>query len=168
MNKTYPPILLVVAGKSGSGKTTVLERLIPELKNKGLRIGTVKHHHGGFDMDIPGKDSWRHKRAGAEKTVISSPNRIGIVMDTDHDNSPEELVQFLSGMDIALVEGFKGEDFPKLEVFRKEIHDRPLCLQDENLIAMITDENLELNVPRFGLDEMKELADFIAGYFKLA
>lgn len=168
MNNTQPPILLIVAGKSGSGKTTVLERLIPEIKNKGLRIGTIKHHHGGFDMDIPGKDSWRHKMAGAEKTIISSPNRIGIVMDTDHDHTPEELSQFMSGMDIILVEGFKGGDLPKLEIFRKEIHDRPLCLEDKNLIAMVTDENLEFDVPRFGLDEMKELAGFIAGYFKLA
>jgi molybdopterin-guanine dinucleotide biosynthesis adapter protein len=167
MNKMHPPILLIVAGKSGSGKTTILERLIPELKNKGIRVGTIKHHHGEFNMDIPGKDSWRHKMAGAEKTIISSPNRIGIVMDTDHDHTPEELLPFLSGMDIALVEGFKGEDLPKLEIFRKEIHEKPLCLQDENLIAMITDEGLDLNVPRFGLDEMKEVADFIAGYFNL-
>jgi molybdopterin-guanine dinucleotide biosynthesis protein B len=71
-------------------------------------------------------------------------------------------------MDIILVEGFKGEDLPKLEIFRKEIHERPLCLQDKNLIAMITDEGLDLNVPRFGQDEMKEVADFIAGYFNLA
>ena len=167
MNKMHPPILLFVAGKSGSGKTTILERLIPELKNKGLRVGTIKHHHGEFDMDIPGKDSWRHKMAGAEKTIISSPNRIGIVMDADHDHTPEELAHFLSGMDIILVEGFKGEELPKLEIFRKEIHERPLCLQDKNLIAMITDEGLDLNVPRFGLDEMKEVADFIAGYFNL-
>jgi len=168
MNDMHPPILLIVAGKSGSGKTTILERLIPELKNKVLRVGTIKHHHGGFDMDVPGKDSWRHKMAGAEKTIISSPNRIGIVMDTDHDHNPEELSQFMSGMDIILMEGFKGEDLPKLEIFRKEIHDRPICLEDKNLIAMVTDENLDINVPKFGLDEMKELAEFIAGYFNIA
>jgi molybdopterin-guanine dinucleotide biosynthesis protein B len=161
------PILLIVAGKSGSGKTTILERLIPELKNKGLKIGTIKHHHGEFDMDIPGKDSWRHKKAGAEKTIVSSPNRIGIVMDVDHDHSPEELAYFITGVDIILVEGFKSENLPKLEIFRKEIHERPLCLQDKNLIAMVTDTKLDLNVPRFGLDDMKELADMIIGRFNL-
>jgi molybdopterin-guanine dinucleotide biosynthesis adapter protein len=161
------PMLLVVAGKSGSGKTTILEILIPALKKKGLRIGTIKHHHADFDMDIPGKDSWRHKKAGAEKTIISSPNRIGIVMDVDHDHSPEELAHFLTGVDFILVEGFKGESLPKLEIFRKEIHERPLCIEDKNLIAMITDEDLDLNVPRFGMDEMNGLADFIISHFKI-
>jgi len=168
MNKTHPPILLIVAGKSGSGKTTILERLIPELKNRGLKIGTVKHHHGDFDMDIPGKDSWRHKKAGADKTIVSSPNRIGIVMDADHDHSPEELALFLSDMDIILVEGYKGENLPKIEIFRKEIHERPLCIQDKNLMAMVTDTKLDLSVPRFGLDDMKELADLIVRHFSLA
>lgn len=167
MRRTHPPILLIVAGRSGSGKTTVLELLIPELKNRGLRIGTIKHHHGDFNMDIPGKDSWRHKRAGAEKTIISSPNRIGIVMDTDHDHTPEELLPFFPAMDIIIAEGFKGEDLPKVEIFRKEIHNRPLCLDDDNLIAMISDTNLDLNVPRFGMDELDELADFIISHFSL-
>ena len=168
MNNIHPPILLFVAGKSGSGKTTILEGLIPELKKKGLRVGTVKHHHSNFTMDIPGKDSWRHKMAGAEKTIISSPNRIGIVMDVDHDHSPEELTRFLTDMDIVLVEGYKGENLPKVEIFRQEIHKRPLCIQDKNLIAMITDTKLDLSVPRFGLDDMKELADFIVRYFGIA
>ena len=94
MGKKPPPILLFVAGKSGSGKTTILERLIPELKDRGLKVGTIKHHHGDFTMDIPGKDSWRHKMAGAEKTIISSPNRIGMVIDSDHDHTPEELMTY--------------------------------------------------------------------------
>jgi molybdopterin-guanine dinucleotide biosynthesis adapter protein len=167
MDSSKIPMVLITAGKSGSGKTTILERLIPELKKRKLRIGTIKHHHADFDMDIPGKDSWRHKKAGAEKTIISSPNRIGIVMDVDHDHSPEELAHFLTGVDFILVEGFKGENLPKVEIFRKEIHDKPLCIQDKNLIAMVTDEDLDLSVPRFGLDEMKELAEFIIGYFKI-
>lgn len=165
MAQTLPPILLIVAGRSGSGKTTVLELLIPELKNRGLRIGTIKHHHGDFTMDIPGKDSWRHKMAGAEKAIISSPNRIGIVMDTDHDYTPGELADLLSDMDLIIAEGYKGEKLPKVEIFRKEIHERPFCLEDDNLIAIISDTGLDMNVPRFGMDEMNELADFIIGYF---
>jgi len=165
MEKSLPPILLIVAGRSGSGKTTVLELLIPELKIRGLRVGTIKHHHGDFTMDIPGKDSWRHKMAGAEKTVISSPNRIGVVMDTDHDHTPQELAGLLNEMDIIIAEGFKGADLPKVEIFRKEIHDRPYCLEDKNLIALISDTELEMDIPRFGMDEMKGFADFIIRHF---
>jgi molybdopterin-guanine dinucleotide biosynthesis protein B len=167
MKNTHPPILLIVAGKSGSGKTTVLERLIPELKNRGLKIGTIKHHHGDFDMDIPGKDSWRHKMAGAEKTLVSSPNRIGIVMDADHDHSPEELAHFFSGLDVILAEGYKGENLTKVEIFRKEAHEKPLCLRDKNLIAMVTDSDIDPDVPRFDLDDIKGLADLIVKHFSL-
>jgi molybdopterin-guanine dinucleotide biosynthesis adapter protein len=167
MNNSKTPMLLITAGKSGSGKTTILEKLIPELKKRKLRIGTIKHHHADFDMDIPGKDSWRHKKAGAVKTVISSPNRIGIVMDVDHDHSPEELSHFLTGVDIILVEGFKGENLPKVEIFRKSAHESPFCLKDKNLIAMVTDAELDLNVPLFELDDMKGLADLIMKTFNL-
>jgi molybdopterin-guanine dinucleotide biosynthesis adapter protein len=167
MNNSKTPMLLITAGKSGTGKTTILEKLIPELKKRKLRIGTIKHHHADFEMDVPGKDSWRHKKAGAVKTVISSPNRIGIVMDVDHDHSPEELSHFLTGVDIILVEGFKGENLPKVEIFRKGAHESPLCLKDKNLIAMVTDSELDLNVPLFGLDDMKGLADLIVKTFNL-
>jgi molybdopterin-guanine dinucleotide biosynthesis protein MobB len=158
-------MVLITAGKSGSGKTTVLEKLIPELKKRRLRVGTIKHHHADFEMDVPGKDSWRHKKAGAVKTVISSPNRIGIVMDVDHDHSPEELAHFLTGVDIILVEGFKGESLPKVEIFRKGVHKSPICANDKNLIAMVTDAEIEVDVPKYGLDDMKGLADLIAAHF---
>jgi len=165
MNNKQKPILLIIAGRSGSGKTTLLEGLIPELKNKGLKIGTIKHHHAEFDIDIPGKDSWRHKKAGAEKTIVSSPNRIGIVMDADHDHRPEELAPFLSGVDIILVEGYKGENLPKVEIFRKGVHEGPLCIKDKNLIALVTDSDLDLDVPRVELDDMKGLAELILKHF---
>jgi molybdopterin-guanine dinucleotide biosynthesis adapter protein len=168
MNDIQIPMLLIVGSKSGSGKTTIVEKLIPELKKRKLRIGTIKHHHADFEMDIPGKDSWRHKKAGAEKTVISSPNRIGIVMDVEHDHSPEELAHFLTGVDFIIVEGFKGENLPKVEIFRKGVHESPMLLQDKNLIAMVTDSDIDLAVPRFGLDDAAGLAEFIISYFKIA
>ncbi|HUU81381.1 MAG TPA: molybdopterin-guanine dinucleotide biosynthesis protein B, partial [Acidobacteriota bacterium] len=84
------PIVLFV-GSSGSGKTTLLEKLIPELTRRGLRVGTIKHDVHGFEMDQPGKDSWRHKHAGALASIISSPHQIGEVMDVDHDHSLDEL-----------------------------------------------------------------------------
>jgi len=166
MDNQHPP-LVIIAGRSGSGKTSLLERLIPEFKKRGLRVGTIKHHHGDFDIDHPGKDSWRHKKAGAEKTVVSSPTRIGLVMDVDHDYKPDELIPFLNEMDIILVEGYKEEDLPKVEIFRPEIHDTPLCLEDGNLIIMMTDSHLEIGVPIFALDDIKGVADLLIRHFKL-
>ena len=167
-NLKHPP-LVIIAGRSKSGKTTLLERLIPELKKRGLRVGTIKHHHkeGDFDIDYPGKDSWRHKKAGAEKTIISSPNRIGIVMDVDHDYKPNELIPFFNEMDIILIEGHKGENLPKVEIFRPEVHDTPLCLEDPGLIAVMTDSNLKTGFPVFRLNDITGLADLLVRHFEL-
>jgi molybdopterin-guanine dinucleotide biosynthesis protein B len=166
LGSTMPPIVAVV-GSSGSGKTTIIERLVPELKSMGLRVGTIKHHLHDFDIDDPGKDSWRHKRAGAERTMISSPHRIGIVMDVDHDYALDELASFLSGMDIIVAEGYKKENKPKVEIFRAEIHPQPLCLDDGNLIALVTEADLELSVPRFLPSDIRELARFLVTHFNL-
>jgi len=165
--KKYPP-LLIFAGRSDSGKTTFLEKLIPELKKRGLRVGTIKHHLGDYNIDNPGKDSWRHKKAGAEKTVISSTTQIGIVMDVDHDYRPYELLPFFSEMDIVLVEGYKEESLPKVEVFRPDVHETPLYLEDHNLIALITDSDLKVDVPKFAMDDVQGLADCLVGYFNLS
>ena len=161
-----PPLISIV-GKSGSGKTTLMEKLIRALRAKGLRVGSIKHHLHAFEMDRPGKDSWRHKQAGAERSVISSPHRIGLVMDVDHDYTFEELLTFFSGMDIVLSEGYKGGDRPKIEVFRPEVYASPICLDDASLIAMVSDRDMDLKVPRFGLDDIAGLTDFIIRTFKL-
>jgi len=167
MDNLYPPIV-IIAGRSGSGKTTLIERLIHELKKRGLRVGSIKHHkEGDFDIDHPGKDSWRHKKAGAEKTVISSPTRIGLVMDTDHDYRPDELICFFHEMDIVLVEGHKEETLPKVEIFRPEVHDSPLFLKDPGLIAVMTNSTLETEVPVLGLADATGLADLLVRYFEL-
>jgi molybdopterin-guanine dinucleotide biosynthesis protein B len=163
----YPP-LVIIAGMSGSGKTTLLEKLIPEIKKKGLRVGTIKHHPGDYDIDHPGKDSWRHKKAGAESTIISSPGQISMVMDADHDHRPYELISFFSEMDIILVEGFKFEHLPKVEIFRHDLHHKPQFIEDPNLIAIMTDADLDLDIATFGLDDIKGLGDYLVRYFELA
>ena len=163
---TTPPLLSVV-GKSNSGKTTLLVKLITELRKRGFRVGTIKHDVHGFEMDRPGKDSWRHKEAGSLTTIISSPYQIGMVKDVDHDHHPNELLSLLSGMDIVLAEGYKRGNWPKIEVFRSEIHEAPFCGGDPYLLALISNDPIDLGVPRFPPDEMEELAEFLIEHFRL-
>jgi molybdopterin-guanine dinucleotide biosynthesis protein B len=161
-----PPIVSIV-GRSGSGKTTLVERLISELKGMGLSVGTIKHDVHGFEIDYPGKDSWRHKQAGSKVTLISSPARIAMVMDVDHDHRIEELAHFLPGVDIILAEGYKREKRAKVEIFREEVHSRPLCMGDGDLIALVTDTTVDLGVPRFKTHDARGLALFLMKYFKV-
>ena len=153
--------LLCIVGFSGSGKTTVTVGLVSALKRRGLRVGTIKHDVHGFELDRPGKDSWRHKQAGAERTIVTSPKKIGIVMDVEHDHHPREMLHLMSGMDIVLVEGFKRTDLPKIEVYRPENGKPPACKEDSNLIAVISDAPLEWGVPRFSSKDLESVASFI-------
>jgi molybdopterin-guanine dinucleotide biosynthesis protein B len=159
-SKSRTPLIAVV-GRSGAGKTTLLEKLIRELKQRGFRIGTVKHDVHGFDMDKPGKDTWRHKKAGAVMTLISSPYQIGMVKDVDHDHGLDELLPLFKDVDLILVEGYKRSTKPKIEIFRPEVHDEPLCRADDQLIALVSDMALDLGVPRFSLDDTSGLAEFL-------
>lgn len=166
-NKIFPPFVSVI-GNSGSGKTTFIEKLIPELIRRGLKVGTIKHDVHGFEIDKPGKDSWRHKHAGALATVISSPYQIGMVMDVEYDHKPDELLPLFNGMDIILTEGYKRGDHSKIEIYRTEIINEPLCKNDKYLIALITDSDIVLDVPIFSLGAIKEVADFLIKHFKLS
>jgi molybdopterin-guanine dinucleotide biosynthesis adapter protein len=154
-----PPIVTIV-GKSDSGKTTLLETLIPELKQRGYRIGTVKHAFHGTQMDSTGKDSWRHKQAGAEAVVVAYPGGLTLIKDQDN-NSLEDIVHYFGNMDIVLAEGYKHADYPKIEVFRAVKHQSPVCLQDHNLIAMVTDDDIPASVPKFSFEEIQALADLV-------
>jgi molybdopterin-guanine dinucleotide biosynthesis protein B len=165
--KTEAAPVVCIVGKSGSGKTTLMEKLIPELNRMGLQVGSIKHDVHGFEMDQPGKDSWRHKQAGSKTSIISSPQRIGMVMDVDHDHSLDELALFFPGVDIILAEGYKKRDKPKVEIFRREVHSQPLCQNDKTLVAMMTDTNVDLGVPRFPTHDIRGLALFLAERFEL-
>jgi len=168
LSKNITPPVVSVVGNSGAGKTTFLEKMIPEMINRGLKVGTIKHDvHGRFEMDKPGKDSWRHKHAGASTTVISSPYRIGMVMDVKYDHNLDELVSFFNGMDIVLTEGYKQDHKPKLEIFRPEITREPLCKNDENLLAFISDASIDFGVPVFSTGDIKGVVDFLIAHFKL-
>lgn len=165
-DKKVTPLVLMV-GKSDSGKTTPVEKLLPELIRLGLDIGTIKHDVHGFDIDHPGKDSFRHKAAGAKRTIISSPAKLALIQDSDHDLSLDELIPFFKGLDLIVTEGYKRENKPKVEIFRPEVHDNPLCENDDNLIALVSDAEIDLGVPRFGLEDIAALAGFLKIYFHL-
>ena len=165
--KNTPPIISIV-GLSGTGKTNLLERLIPEFTRRGFRVGTVKHHRHRFEMDQPGKDSWRHKHAGAALAIISSPYRIGMIKDVDHDHRPEELAPFFCGVDIILTEGYKQDHNPKIEVFRPKADDgEPILRDDVHLVALVSDAKVDLDVPKFSTDDIEALADFVIDNFNL-
>ncbi len=158
-----PPVLSIV-GKADSGKTTLIEKIIPELKRRGYRVGIVKHAHHGFDMDQKGKDSHRHYLAGADSVMVAAPGQIAMVTRF-HGESLEDLVPFFSDMDILISEGFKKGKTPKIEVYRKERHAHPACLADETLLAMVSDTPVDAPVPRFALDDVAGITEFIVSRF---
>lgn len=161
-----PPVISIV-GFSGAGKTTLMVKLIAEFKSRGSNVGSIKHDVHGFEMDRPGKDSWRHKQAGAATTIISSPHQVGMVRDVDHDHHPLELLPLLCGMDIIFIEGFKRAGLPKIEVFRPENGKPPACRGDKHLLALISDAPLDWGVPRFPTADISGIADFIVQTFNL-
>lgn len=162
------PILSVV-GRSNSGKTTLLEKLIRELSARGRRVGTVKHHyHGPVAVDVPGKDSWRHRQAGARAVALMSPETLFVVRDGPPGLSLEALTHLgLFGVDIVLTEGFKSGPMPKIEVNRRAQQAPLLCGPPDRLVAVVSDWDTGTAVPHFGLEDVTALADFIErGYLQ--
>ena len=159
------PIISIV-GKSDSGKTTLIEKLLPELTGRGIRVATVKHDVHGFEVDREGKDSWRHKQAGAHTVVISSPQKAALIRDVEKDLTLEEIREkLIQDVDLILSEGYKKDVQPKIEVFRKEKHQELLCTKEDHLVAIVSDRTFDIDVPCFGLDDMKGIADFIKEAF---
>jgi len=160
------PAVLCVVGVTGAGKTTLIERVVPALVRRGIRVGTVKHDVHGFEMDREGKDSWRHKRAGAHTTLISSPAHIGMVRDADHDHTLAELTTaFLGHVDLVLTEGYRREALPKLEVHRGELGRSLLTTAAEGLVAVVTDETVDAGVPELPWDG-EVVADFVLAWME--
>jgi len=159
------PIISIV-GKSDSGKTTLIEKLVPELTRRGYRIATVKHDLHGFEVDREGKDSWRHKQAGAHTVVIASPNKVALIRDVERDLTLEEIREkLIQDVDLILSEGYKKDVQPKIEIFRKEKHKELLCTKEDNLIAIVSNQTFDIGVLCFPLDNIKGVADFIENKF---
>ena len=158
------PIVCVV-GKSGVGKTYVMEKLVAELKGRGYRVATIKHSASGFDMDQEGKDTWRHAQAGSDTVAISSPQKIALIRKVDHDHNLTELYRFIGpDFDIILAEGFKHDKAPKIEVHRKKFGPDLLCTKEE-LLALATDEKLDMDVPQYNFEDAPGLVDLIVKRF---
>jgi molybdopterin-guanine dinucleotide biosynthesis protein B len=158
------PIVSVV-GKSGVGKTYVMEKLIAELKSRGYRVASIKHSASGFDIDQEGKDTWRHAQAGSDTVAISSSQKVAIIRKVDHDYNLAELYRFIGpDFDIILAEGFKQDKAAKIEVHRKKFGPDLLCTNEE-LLAIATDEKLDMNVPQYNFEDALGLVDLIEKRF---
>jgi molybdopterin-guanine dinucleotide biosynthesis protein B len=152
-----------IAGWSGAGKTTLLTRVIPLLTARGLRVSTVKHAHHGFDIDQPGKDSHTHRMAGATEVLVSSATRFALMHELrgDREWTLDALLEKLSPVDFVLVEGFKTQAHPKLEVFRAAVKKPPLHPDDHNIVAIASDQPLDATVPVVSLDDTEAVSDIL-------
>ena len=158
------PIVCFV-GRSNSGKTTFIERVIPELVRAGYKVATVKHAGHGFDLDTEGKDSWRHKQAGASSVVILSKGSMAMFADVSDQMKVEDVRErFLDGSyDLIIAEGWKNEGYPKIVIIREQVGEIPIS--PEGLLAVVSDKPVDLNVPVFGLDDVPAVASLITTRF---
>ena len=158
------PVICII-GPSGSGKTTLLEKLIPEFKRRGYRIATVKHHsHAGFEIDQPGKDSYRHAQAGSDHVIIAAPDKIASYRRVEKEPTLDEIVHEIREADLILVEGYKQSGYPSIEIIRGDLGARPLPGL-ENVAAIAANVALRADAPTFDLNDAKGLADFIEAKF---
>lgn len=154
------------AGWSGSGKTTLIEELIPRFVKHGLSVSIIKHAHHSFDVDHPGKDSFRHRQAGCKEVVVVSEKRWAIMHELGDEPEPslEEQIGRISPCDLLLVEGYKHYPLPKLEIWRKENAKPWLHPQDEHIVAIAADAPVDTRLPRFDLNDRDRIGDFILSY----
>jgi len=152
-----------IAGWSGSGKTTLLEKLIPQFTARGLKVSVIKHAHHGFDIDRPGKDSYRHREAGASEVLLSCNDRWALMHERrgESDVTLDELLARLAPCDLVLIEGFKQEPIPKLEVYRPENGKPPLFPERSDIVAVATDAEIATSLPRLALDDVAAIAGFV-------
>jgi molybdopterin-guanine dinucleotide biosynthesis protein B len=153
--------IISIVGKSSSGKTTLLEKLIAELKKKGYKVAIVKHSHHKDDLDTAAKDTWRFTKAGSELSAINSLDHLAIYRRMENYFDPQDISNFvLWDFDILLTEGFKSSDYPKIEVHRGG-QGKELLTDAKYLLAVVTDEPLDISVPQFSHDDVAGIADII-------
>jgi molybdopterin-guanine dinucleotide biosynthesis protein B len=153
-----------IAGYSGSGKTTLIEKLIPVFTARGLSVSLIKHAHHRFDIDQPGKDSYRHRQAGCKEVLVTSSRRWALMHELRGAPEPtlQEMIKHLSACDLLLIEGFKREPVPKLEVHRSVVDEPWLYPHDPHIVAVAGDQRAETTLPQFDIDDAAAIAAFIA------
>ncbi|MGB4062998.1 MAG: molybdopterin-guanine dinucleotide biosynthesis protein B [Azonexus sp.] len=158
-----------IAGYSGSGKTTLLEKLIPQLTARGFKVSVIKHAHHGFDIDKPGKDSYRHREAGATEVLLSCGDRWALMHERRAEVEPtlKELIGHLSPCDLVLIEGFKDEPVPKLEVYRSANGTPPLFPERDDIVGVASNEALTTTLPVLPLDDVAAIANFLIATLNL-
>ena len=159
-----------VTGWKNSGKTGLVERLVGEFISRGLSVSTVKHAHHTFDVDHPGRDSYRHRAAGAKEVLLVSKNRWAIMHELRDEDEPElsAILKKVEKVDLVIIEGFKRDRHPKIEAFRQETGTSVIAREDESIVAVAADTSLtDLKIPVFDLNHTSEIADFISGFLDL-
>ena len=161
--------IIGIAGYSGSGKTTLIEKVIPLLVAEGLRVSLVKHAHHEFDVDQPGKDSWRHRHAGCTEVLVSSTKRWALMHELRGagELSLQEALAQLSPCDVVIVEGYKAAAIPKIEVHRRSSPTPLLHPDDPHVVAIVTDEPLDTRLQQIDLDDAPAVARFIVKFLAL-
>jgi molybdopterin-guanine dinucleotide biosynthesis adapter protein len=155
------------AGWSGAGKTTLIGRLIPELNRRGLSVSTIKHAHHGFDLDQPGKDSYEHRAAGAHEVLVASANRLALMRELRGAPEPPlaDLLRLLAPVDLVLVEGFKRDPLPKIEVYRAANGKPPMHPQDDCIVALISDcVDQPASLPHASIDDIASAAGLVLAH----
>jgi molybdopterin-guanine dinucleotide biosynthesis protein B len=157
------PAVFSIVGHSGAGKTTLIEKLIGELCDRGVKVATIKHAHHKVELDTPGKDSFRYKEAGAVMSMLLTRDALQLVADAKTGREPEQLAQrFLGEADLVLAEGFSHAPGAKIEVLRRACDKPPRCAIEDGLIAIVTDmDEVYPQLPHFGLEDVKGIVDFI-------
>lgn len=151
-------------GRSGAGKTTLIERLLPVLRRRGLTVSTMKHAHHGFDMDRPGKDTWRHREAGAAEVMVVSGERWALLAEHQDVGEPDvdALIERMRPVDLLLIEGFRAHSHPKIEVFRPALGHDLLWRPESDIVAIASDAAVpDVAVPVLDLNDIARLADFV-------
>lgn len=162
----HPPVVSVIA-KSGSGKTTFMEKLIPELKARGLRVGVLKHHGHPTPFDMPGKDTYRHFQAGADVVVGASALQVAMFRRQAGSADLETVIAtYFADVDLVLTEGYKRGPYPKIEIHRAARSAELLCEPDE-LLALVSDERFDIDAPQFGLEDAGGMAELLVQWLNL-
>lgn len=155
------PKVVSFVGRSNSGKTTVVSKVVAELKTRGLKVGVIKHAHHGFDLDREGSDSATYGNAGADAVMLASPQGMALLRPDPSDKDLDRLIAFMSDMDLVITEGFKQTDKPKIEVYRATLSEPPLFERLNNCVAVISDEPLATNLPRMSPSDVAGIANYI-------